>query len=176
MFLRENVLEEWTRGSGSGLEVDLCEKTDNVDMTVTITDLWEDSVVLNMEHVAHLGCVRDGKWHQKCDFLIFATTNRKSTVILLELKQTVGEGKKPYEQLLRTRPIVDYLVSMASTDTPSASAIRFHHVLVGAKASDRLDKQRVKSGPPAPVCERTFQGTRTIVFLDRRIRAADLLR
>ena len=175
-FLSPNVLAPTRTGAEGTIEADVWERDRHVDMTVTITGLWSDSTIVDTRRVDHLGCIRKGECRQRCDFIIFTTTNSESAVILVELKKTVGSDTKPYDQLLRSRPIAEYLISMAEADGNSVGSVRFHHVVMGTKVSDRFDKQRVRSGPPAPAWEETFRGTRMVVFLDRRIRAVDLLR
>ncbi len=173
-----------SRQEDGGREVELAEKQANVDMKVTLSQVWEDCVVVNMAGVDHPDCVLPGDLRQKCDFLIFASTGEGRAVILIELKQTVTGESKPYEQLLRTRPIADYLVSLAERDaalgnslSPKAALpLRFHYVLLGRKADDRLDKQRIRTGPAKSAWYEEFANESVLVFLDERIPAAELLR
>ena len=90
----------------------LQEKNKNANMTVTIAGISGSSAVVDMHGVDHPGCVVEGEWRSKCDYLIFTVTDRGTCVILVELKTRLRNEQKPFDQLMKTRPIVEYLVSM----------------------------------------------------------------
>ena len=154
----------------------LREKDENVDMTVTIAGIGESSAVVDMRRVGHLGCVVDGQWKRKCDYLIFTTTDTGHCVILVELKARLTKKERPFDQLMKTRPIVEYLVSMGRAAGGPSGPVTLRYVLLGQKFDDRLDIQRVKNRPGEPAWVGEYQKERIAVFRAQRIRLADLLR
>ena len=178
-----DVLEEGILLSGRGAKnsvFDLCEKNESVNMTVTVAGVGESSAVVDMNSVdhpvEHLECVAPGKWRQKCDYLIFTTTDTGPCVILVELKARLRKSEKAFDQLMKTRPIVEYFVSMGQAAGGPVGPITLRYVVFGQKFNARFDIQRVKNRPGEPVWVKQYREVRISGFRDLRISLADLFR
>ena len=119
-------------------------------MRVTVAGLPTDAVVINLNRIGSLAGIKDGDWKQSCDYLIVFRDGKRDGGLFLELKRTLHDGTRGYEQLRRSLPILRYLQTMCAvhfrTDTSPARA---QYALIGERSSPRLDKQpvRMKEAP-----------------------------
>ena len=80
-----------------------------------------------------------------CDYLLIYQSDAGYYAVLIELKQSLTEETKGKEQLMRSLPILDYLLSVCkiecgiSQQTPSIK-----YVLIANKISDKFPKQPIK--------------------------------
>lgn len=137
--------------------------------TVTICDLPRASAVIDMERVDHPRCVRAGASRQKCDYLAFTETEAGRYVVLVELKKTLTEERRPLRQLLQSRPIARYLADMGAVSVGQDEDLTVCYLLLASRRSPALSKQRVRSDPYRPYEIRTEGSARISVFVHDRV-------
>lgn len=122
-------------------------------MTVKITGILSPVLAIRMSGhlpgLAHLpGLKKEGKWMKICDYLLIYQSDARYYAVLIELKRSLTKEIKGKEQLMRSLPILDYLLSVCkiecdiSQQTPSIK-----YVLIANKISDKIDKQPIKVKP-----------------------------
>lgn len=113
-----------------------------------ITGLPSPSVVVVADKVGHLGTLKDGRWKQICDYLLITTGDGHVDVTFIEMKETFRPAeRKPKEQLLRTVPILKYLLSLCEIEFGSATKVVQRFAVLAPKKQERIDKQRTKIEP-----------------------------
>lgn len=159
---------------GEETEVVLRERSPNVDMARTIVGMPRTAATVSMGTVDHPSCVVGGAWRQRCDVLIFVRRKGVNQVVLIEMKRTLrGEGK-PFDQLVHTRPIVEYLAAIGQLAGAPAGPLRWSPVVLVERLA-RLEKARMRIVPGEPVETREHRGLRVRVFSQARLRFADLV-
>lgn len=155
-------------------EVVLRELGPNVDMKRTIVETPRTAATVSMKNVDHPSFVGGRDWRQRCDGLIFVRWNGTNHVVLIELKRTLrGEGK-PFDQLVHTGPIVEYLAAIGQLAGAPAGRLRWSPVVLVERLT-HLDKQPVRIVPGQPVETREHRGMHIRVFSGARLRFADLV-
>ena len=154
------------RGGGTRREVEL---TGGGGHTVTICDLPRGSAVIDMEGVDHPGCVRPGASRQKCDYLVFAETEAGPYAVLVELKKTLTEERRPLLQLLRSRPIARYLADLCAVSVGQERDLTVRYLLLAGRHSPVFSKQRIRSDPYRPYEIRTEGKAQIAVFVHERV-------
>lgn len=144
------ICERVLRKRGVVSEVDnviLKEEERNSKMNVEVHGIRGDVTVVRlgagktqMDHLPSL----EGKFKKICDYLLITRVGDKTYAIFVELKKTLSEGDKPYEQLMRSRPLLDYLLSACSIEYRGKQKPQIKYVLIGEKYNERLDKQHVR--------------------------------
>ena len=131
-------------------EVTLRERQAN--MKITITGVSSTITTISFHRIGHLSALASdggGGWNQICDYLLIDDLGDKCHVILIELKKTLQKDtSKAFEQLRRSLPMADYLLSVCSVELrPSLLRPVVSYVLIAEKEADRLDKQPVRPRP-----------------------------
>ena len=157
-----------------GADIVLSERGPDMSMERSIAGTPAHAAVLSMKHVDHLSCVVEGRWRQRCDYLIFAERNGRSDVVLIELKRTLA-GTKPFAQLFHTAPIVAYLVAVGGVFGVPTGSVGWRRVVLVDRMAPHIEKPpvRVAAGEPARIDE--HRDMRIPIFLQGRLRFADLL-
>lgn len=136
---------------------------------MTICDLPRGSAVIDMERVDHPGCVRAGASRRKCDYLVFTETEAGRYVVLVELKKTLTEERRPLRQLLQSRPIARYLADLGAVSVGQDADLTVCYLLLAGRRSPALSKQRIRSDPYRPYEIRTEGSARISVFVHDRV-------
>lgn len=143
-------------------------------MRVTVAGLPKGAIVIDLNRIGSLAGIKDGPWKKACDYLIVFRDDKRDGGLFLELKQTLHDGTKGYEQLRRSLPILRYLQTMCAvhfrTDTSPARA---RYALIGARSSSRLDKQPVRANV-APQAEE-YKGIRVVSAIGKRVAFTSLV-
>lgn len=139
---------------GGTVELKECKS----DMCVTVTGLPAVSAKIRMESGHHASKVRDGKCKQICDYLLVAESGDRTDAILVELKKTRTEERKPLEQLRRSLPVLEYLRSMyeVKSETSLQGRLHVHYSILFEQPSKRLAKQPVRVKPET--ASETYKG------------------
>ena len=133
-------------------------------MAVEVSELTPDAVVLRIGRLGSLSGVKDGRWKQVCDYLVIDRGDGKIRVLFVELKRTLSDSSKGFEQLRRSLPLFHHLRSMCAIECgPDPQPLEIRYALVAARGSERLDKQRVRANQPLP--SKLHEGIRIAVHI-----------
>lgn len=118
----------------------------------------------------HLSALKDGPLKRICDYLLIVQMKDTYHAIFIELKKTLSQEEDPAEQLLRSRPLLEYLLSVCDIeDSKSVLRPEMNYVVVYEKInlnkphmipnlSGKIDEIQYKS-----INIKRFQGTRVIL-------------
>ena len=113
-ILRSELLADGPTQEG---EVTLRERQAN--MKITITGVSSTITTIRLSRTSHLSALAsdgDGGWNQICDYLLIDDLGDECRVILIELKKTLQDRTKAFEQLRRSLPMADYLLSVCGVE------------------------------------------------------------
>ena len=131
----------------------ICLRENDADMTVRLFGVPAGVAVLIMRQrggIDHLPFFKTSELKQVCDYLLIARFDSHIHAIFVELKKTLTQEQKPREQLRRSLPLLDYLLSVKEVDCGSTCArpeLKTSYVLIGEKGNERIDKQRTRVEP-----------------------------
>jgi len=143
----KQVLDPNTRTSKQSQELELVERQGkNVIMKVRITGTG--TIVWAMRIMApkalnHLSSLK-GKCKKRCDYLIVVQSGGRDYVVFVEMKKTLNEGNKAdgMEQLRRSLPLWDYLLSVCKIECEIAPDVSVKYVLKYVLIAEKpLNKQ-----------------------------------
>ncbi len=122
-------------------------------MTVKLIAVPAGATVINMEKMGSLSGVLD-KFLSRSDYLVLFQENGADAAVFVELKKTLREGAKGFEQLRMSLPYLQYLKSLCNivfehVGQPSHH-ISVHYVLVGKQVTPRLAKLPVSDPQRLP--------------------------
>lgn len=131
--------------SGSGVVV---LKEPNVQK-VEVSRLASDALVIRLrKKFGRFSGIKDGRWTQKCDYMIVFNGDEKNCVLFVELKNSLNKKKRAFAQLRRSLPLLKYFDSVCrihfgrDTCKPETTV---RYVLISAKHSRRFDKRSVRA-------------------------------
>jgi len=116
---------------------------------VHIVDIDNRSAILVRfgRSVGQLPALRE-EYSKICDYMLLTLSKNALHVVFIELKRTMRAEDKPYEQLLRSRPLLDYFLSVHAVEygrkMKPVLKPRIRYILIYQKLSERLDKQSVR--------------------------------
>lgn len=114
-------------------------------MKLQLSGLGSGTVALRIEKLGFSRFLKGGKWQSTCDFAIVCPENGVIRVLFVEMKETLREGGKGFEQLRRSLPKLEYLKSLCRIHCGNhLEKVFVRYALVTAKGGERLDKQPVK--------------------------------
>ena len=100
-----------------------------------------------VNHHPCLTQVKDCDWRKVCDYLLIFELDAKLFAVLIELKKSLNEQDKGKEQLVRSSPILDYLLAVCRIELQGHINPVIKHVLIAEKSSEKLDKQPIRPRP-----------------------------
>ena len=141
-------------------------------MEVAISSSPRSLVAVHVGTLGHLGHLKDGEWNKRCDYLLVAESDGKAQVCLVELKTTLTNEQLPREQLLRSKPILDYLRSACEIEHgirrwPSGLTVKYN--LIATKRSKKLDKQKVRPSLSDEPERESYKNIKVQKFVGERI-------
>ena len=158
-------------------------------MKVTITGVSSTITTIHLGNrrgrLGHLSSALasdgSGGWNQICDYLLIDDLGDKCHVILVELKKTLNGSYKAFEQLRRSLPVADYLLSVCGVELRTSRPRTVSYVLIAEKQAaekrtNRLDKPPVRPRPR--LRDRgsyDHHGIKVSVFVGTKVNAADLV-
>ena len=144
-------------------------------MSVKITGVSSSYTTIRL--TSHLSALESGPgcgWNQICDYLLIDDLGDKCHVILVELKKTFNDDRsKALEQLRRSLPMADYLLSVCGVELRTSWQRTVSYVLIAEKQANRLDKQPVRPRPGLRKRE-PYDEIDVSVFVGATVKAADL--
>ena len=144
-------------------------------MSVKITGVSSSYTTIRL--TGHLSALKSGPgcgWNQICDYLLIDDLGDKCHIILVELKKTLQDRNKAFEQLRRSLPMADYLLSVCGVELRASWLRTVSYVLIAEKQANRLDKQPVRPRPGSRKRE-PHKGIEVSVFVGATVNAADLV-
>lgn len=171
-ILRSKLLADEPTQEG---EITLRERQAN--MKITLTGVSSTITTIRLSRTGHLSALASdgsGGWNQICDYLLIDDLGDKCHVILVELKKTLDGSYKAFEQLRRSLPMADYLLSVCGVELRTSWPRTVSYVLIAEKQANRLDKQRVRPQPGLRKRE-SCDGIEVSVFVGTNANAADLV-
>ena len=156
-------------------EVTLRERKAN--MKITLTGVSSTITTISFHRTSHLSALASGGsggWNQICDYLLIDDVGDECHVILVELKKTLQDRNKAFEQLRRSLPMADYLLSVCSVELRASWLRTVSYVLIAEKEANRLDKQPVRPRPGLRK-RKPYDGIEVSVFVGATVNAADLV-
>ena len=129
---------------------------------------------------SHLPALQDRVDLKKiCDYLLIGQSKGGYYAIFVELKTTLGEktAAKGKEQLRRSLPILDYLLSVRAVEYGNEkSNLTIRYILIAEQSIDTFNKQRVQGEEAKKVKEETYKSTQITTFVGTSVRFATLVR
>ncbi len=125
-------------------EYELWERDDNVDMSIVITGLPNNFVIIDPEGVGQWNWFEElGRWTARCDFLIIGNSNEIPFAFFIELKKDMGPNnlKRARNQLRWSRSLLHYALSIHNIFESSAtqeSDLIVKYLMVGQNPDARL--------------------------------------
>ena len=173
-ILRQDVLEDAHDG-----KVELVEEQPERDhpMRYTVAGLGDETAIVDLRKLGHLGSLAaTGDLRKICDFLIVGPVDDDDQcyAVLLEMKVTLGQNRRPREQLRRSRPLLEYLRDVCAVQYSNSQRVELRYVIVAERHSERLDKQatRPRGRPGRDVL---YKDIRIRTFVGRSSGFADLV-
>ena len=133
---------------------------------VSITDLPSLCVVVNLDKIGHLGALKERRRLTSiCDYLLIIANDAHVDVTFVEMKETLREIEKPMEQLVRTIPILKYLLSVCEIEFETIFKVVQRFVVLASKREERIDKHRTKIKPKHLRNKRRHKGFDICIFI-----------
>ena len=170
-ILRSDLLEDEPTQEG---EITLMEC--QAKMSVKITGVSSSYTTIRL--TGHLSALESGPgcgWNQICDYMLIDDLGDKCHVVLVELKKTLNDDRnKAFEQLRRSLPMADYLLSVCGVELRASWSRIVSYALIAEKQANRFDKQPVRPRPGLRKRE-PYDGIEVSVFVGTTVKAADLV-
>ena len=122
-------------------------RDDKSGMTFQIAEMPKSARVIRIEKLQHLSGLADGRDLKRiCDYLLVVASAGQDQVdaVFVEMKRTIGFDTLPREQLRRSGPLLEYLLSVCAVEFGRATEVRRRYVLVGEKLHKTFDKQPIR--------------------------------
>ena len=171
-MLEKRVIRSETDG---GNRVTLRQRS--ADMSVTVVGLSCPVAAIRMGGKArldHLPCLQNGPGRKVCDYLLIARIDGADHAIFVELKKALTAKGDPEERLLRSRPLLDYLLAVCDIETggkpprPSVSYVLVYDEI-------RLNKAPVRPDPSGKIDEIPYKSISVKRFQGSELELADLV-
>ena len=159
----------------TGSSVTLREKSAN--MRVKVVGLSDPVTTIRMGgkgRLNHLPNLQDGPRKKICDYLLIAQIDGADHAIFVELKKSLHSKGTPEEQLLRSRPLLEYLLAVCDIERGSkVSRPRISYVLVYKEI--KLNKLSLRPAPNGKIDEISYRSINIKRFQGTELELADLV-
>ncbi len=159
----------------SGSSVTLREKSAN--MRVKVAGLSDPVTTIRMGgkgKLNHLPNLQDGPRKKICDYLLIAQIDGADHAIFVELKKSLGSRGDPEEQLLRSLPLLEYLLAVCDIEQGGKKARpRISYVLVYEEI--KLNKAALRPDPKGKIDEIPYKSIKIKRFQGTELELADLV-
>lgn len=147
----ERVLEEDVVETPSGDKtITLRENDQNVNMEVKVVELSARITAIRMNKLSHLSAIREkGNLKKICDYLLIVKSDGGIHAVFIELKKSLAQKKRASEQLRRSPPLLEYLLSVCKIEDNRIDITRLNtnYFIICEKLGERVNMQPVKLGP-----------------------------
>lgn len=149
---------------------------DQEDTRVELIGVSTPFLAIRMRKLSHLSALREGDWRQICDYLLIGQSNGSDCAIFVELKKTLREEEKPKEQLRRSLPILEYLLSVCAVERGNSGKFNLtpRYILIAEKLSERLSKQPSRGGQGGRWEQKVYKSIEVTTFVGTTVDFAAL--
>ena len=124
--------------------------------------------------LSHSPSLKDGPRKKICDYLLIAQIDGADHAIFVELKKSLGSRGDPEEQLLRSLPLLEYLLAVCDIEQGGKKARpRISYVLVYEEI--KLNKAALRPDPKGKIDEIPYKSIKIKRFQGTELELADLV-
>ena len=148
--LESVLIEDVVETPSKDKTITLQEKDQNVDMEVKVVALSAPVTAIRMNRLSHLSVLQEkGDLKKICDYLLVVESADEIHAVFIELKKTIKKEERPREQLRRSLPLLEYLLSVCKIEDNSLDITRLNtnYFIIGEKSEERIDKGWVRISP-----------------------------
>ena len=175
--LFESILEERTfrASADTGSSITLRERSAN--MRVRVVGLSDPCTTIRMGgkgKLNHISYLEKGSRRKICDYLVIFRIDGEDHAVFVELKKSLGSKGNPEEQLLRSRPLMDYLLAVCDIEeSKSVSRPKMSFVIIYERI--RLDKSPLRPDPTGQIDEIEYKSIHIRRFQGDELEMSDLV-
>lgn len=146
-------------------------------MEVRVVDAPATAAAVRLERIGHSSGLRDGPWKRVCDYLLVVESGEHRHAVFIELKKTLTEEPRAWDQLRRSTPLLAYLRAVCEVESGEGEtrSISTRCFIVAERGGRRLDKQSVKTEPASRVRSVQFKNMTIRTFIGTRVSLATLI-
>ena len=173
----EKVLkEDVVKTPSKDKTITLQEKDPNVNMEVKIVTQSASVIAIRMSARNHLSTMQDGPWKQVCDYLLVVESADKIHAVFIELKKTLTKEERPREQLRRSPPLLEYLLSVCKIEDNSIDTTRINtnYFIIGEKLNEKIDMEPVRIDPNKMIEKEQYKGIEIATSTKKRFTLNEL--
>ena len=142
--------------------ITLQETGQNVNMEVKIVTQSASVIAIRMSAGSHLPTMENGPWKQICDYLLVVESVDEIHAVFIELKKTLTKEEKPREQLRRSSPLLEYLLSVCKIEVEDNSIditrLNTNYFIIGKRLNRNIDKGPVRINPNRVIEKKNYKG------------------
>lgn len=171
LMLEKVLKEDALRKKGNS---DLSLRERQAKMMVQVVGALVPVTAIRLNKFSHFSALKsDNSRTKKCDYLLIVELDGIIHAVFIELKKTFTEDDEPKEQLRRSRPFLDYLISVCEIENELSLEPKpiEKYVIIAEKFSERFDKQRVK---PNNIPTEQYKGIEIKNIVKTTVSLADL--
>ena len=161
---------ELRQGLDTGDSFILEERQRNqADTRIELIGISSPFLAVRMNKLNHLSALKPekDKWNQICDYLLIGQANGRDYAIFVELKKTLREEEKPKEQLRRSLPILEYLLSVCAVEYGNGqSNLTIRYVLIAERENTNIYKRRSQRGRQRQLRQETYKSIQVTTFVE----------
>ena len=157
--LERVLIEDVVETPSKDKTITLQEKDANVDMEVEIVTQSASVIAIRMSSKSHLPIMQYGPWNQVCDYLLVVESADEIHAVFIELKKTLTKEEKPREQLRRSLPFLEYLLSVCKIENSSiqTTSLNTTYFILGKKLNEKIDKESVRINPDRTIEKEQYE-------------------
>ena len=146
------------------------------DTRIELIGVSEPFLAIRMRKLSHLSALQQGDWRQICDYLLIGQSNGSDCAIFVELKKTLREEEKPKEQLRRSLPILEYLLSICAVEYSNGKKFKpaLRYILIAEKLNERLSKQPSRRSNGGKWGQQAYKSIEVTTFVGMTVDLATL--
>ena len=173
----ESILEKRVirASEETGSSVTLREKP--AKMRVKLIGLVDPVTTIRMGgkgKLNHSSNLKQGAWNKICDYLLISRIDDKDHAVFVELKKSLGSMGDPEEQLLRSRPLLEYLLAVCDVEEGiNVSRPKMSYVIVYERI--RFDKSPLRPDISGKIDEIEYKSIKIRRFQGTELDMSDLL-
>lgn len=134
-------------------------------------------LAVRVKKLNHLSALQQGAWRQICDYLLIGQSDGNDYAVFVELKKTLREEEKPREQLRRSLPLLEYLLSVCAVEYSSGkSNLTIRYVHIAERLNTRFAKQGGEIDRTGKFAQEKYKSIQVTTFVNTFLHFADLAR
>lgn len=141
-------------------------------MEVKVVALYAAVTAIRTGECSHSSALGDGPWRKMCDYLLIVKSDCGIHVVFVELKKTLTPDKKKVasEQLRRSLPLLDYLLSVCKIEGSNIEETQpITKYVIIAERLRRFDKESVKNSRNKMTVTEHYKGIDIAMFGTKRL-------